>query len=359
MSPKKNTDRFLKVSSLFLMFVLINSACEKDDLQIDENVSLIPKVDTLKDYSPEVSFEVTGRLFEGKSIDCIEPNYNGNTWIASGKELYHLKDGIQTSYTLEYQILDISIAGDESLWIGSLGGGLGCLSENGLTWYNKANSGLPRDSIWNVKVGLDGRIWFSSGAFDKGGLLVYDGKKFVLYTPENSILNQHVIGDIGIDHNGSIYVSTTGKVSRSNVYRITDDLWECLGSENGTFYWIMVYTVGPEGIIYLFVDYSLSSSFPIESNTIFEFSDNDWDKLDPDFMSSYTFIRTMKADRRNYCWACGLIGSKYELYVYDKDSWHKAPEGLFFGDNITTIQTDMNNSIWVGTSQNGVFILNQ
>ncbi len=360
MKTEKNIGKYLKVSLVFILPLILNCSCEKDDPLITEDNPLIRKEYTLKDYSPEVSFEITGRMLEGKPITCMEPNYKGNTWIASGKELYYYKNGSEEkTYTLDFPILDISIAGDETLWIGTNGGGLGHLSKNGITWYTKANSDLPRDYISNVEVGLDGRVWFSSCAHDLGGLIVYDGKKFSLFTPDNSILNQHVIADIGIDHNGSIYIKTSGKVGNTNVYRISDDLLECLGNENGTFYYVTVFTVGPAGIIYLVEDFSLSSS-GIYYNTLFEFRNNTWNKLDADFMSfRVTLFTAIKADRRNYCWAASIKDNSYVLHVYNGNSWEEAPEGIFFGDKITTIETDSDNNIWVGTAQNGVFILKQ
>lgn len=344
----------------FILPLIMYNSCEKyDHQQITEDDHLIRKEDTLKDYSPVVSFDITGRMLEGKRIDCIEPNYKGNTWIASGNELYYKNGREEKTYTLDFQILDISIAGDETLWIGTKDGGLGHLTKNGITWYTKASSDLPRDYISNVEVGLDGRIWFSSCANDLGGLVIYDGKKFTLFTPDNSILNQHVIDNIGIDHNGSMYVITMGKVGKTNVYRITDNSWECLGTDNGTFYWVSVFTVGPAGIIYLLLDFSLSSS-SLYSNTIFEFRDNTWNKLDADFMSSWlTFLTAIKADRRNYCWAASIEGNSCVLHVYNGTSWEEPPEGLFLGDMITTIETDMDNNVWIGTAQNGVFILKQ
>ncbi|MCK4346127.1 MAG: hypothetical protein KAX05_12655 [Bacteroidales bacterium] len=321
-----------------------------------EDDPLVRKEDTLKDYSPVVSFNITGRMLEGKWISCIEPNYKGNTWIASGKELYYKNGSEEKTYTLDFPILDFSIAGDETLWIGTKDGGLGHLTKNGITWYTKANSGLPRDYIGNVEVGLDGRVWFSSGAHDYGGLVVYDGKKFYLFTPDNSMLNQHVIADIGIDHDGSIYIITTGKVGKTNVYRISDNSWECLGNDDGNFYWVTVFTVGPTGIIYLLEDFGLSSSSS-NSNTLFEFRDNDWKKLEADFM--LTFFTAIKADRRNYCWAANIEDNSYALHVYNGNSWEEPLEELFLGDKITTIETDNDNNIWIGTTQNGVFILKQ
>ena len=146
----------------------------------------------------------------------------------------------------------------------------------------------------NVEVGLDGRVWFSSGAHDYGGLVVYDGKKFDLFTPDNSKLNQHVIDDIGIDHNGNIYVMTLSTVNKTNIYRISDKSWECLGNENGTFYWVTVFTVSPSSIIYLMEDFMLSSTLA-DTNKLYINKNNEWKRLRPDFMNSrLSFLRPSK-----------------------------------------------------------------
>ena len=360
MSLLRDFEKYL-CSSILLTFLLLTiTSCKKESIPVDDNEPLIRKEDTLKSYSPTVRFDITDRLLEGKRIDCIEPNYKSNTWIASGQELFHYKNGtLENSYLLDFSIRDISIGGDESLWIATSGGGLGHLTENGINWFTSANSGIPRDYITNVEVGLDGRVWFSSGAHDYGGLVVYDGKKFDLFTPDNSMLNQHVIGDIDIDHNGDIYVMTLSTVNKTNIYRISDNSWECLGNENGTFYWVTVFTVSPSKIIYLMEDFMLSSTLA-DTNKLYINKDNEWKRLKPDFMNSrLSFFTALKADRRDYCWAADIEGNSYLLHVFNGSTWELAPTGLFNGDKISTIETDFDNNIWIGTAKNGVFILKQ
>jgi ligand-binding sensor domain-containing protein len=351
--------KYLQGSLFFILALLLTITCKKDDPLLTKDDPLIRKEDILKDYTAAVRFEISSRLLEGKHIDCIEPDYKGNTWIASGKELYYFNGSEEKIYTLDFPILDISIAGDETLWIGTNGGGLGNLSKTGFIWYTKANSGIPRDYIGNVEAGLDGRVWFSSCAYDLGGLIVYDGKKFILSNPDNSILNQNVIDDIGIDHYGSLYIITTGKVGKTNIYRISDNSWVCLGNETGTFYWVSAFTVGPAGIIYLLEDFMLSSS-STNTNTLFEYRRNAWQEMKAGFMTSrITFFTAIKADKRNYCWAASIDSNSYVLHVYNGNSWEEAPAGLFLNDKITTIEADSDNRIWIGTAKNGVFILNQ
>jgi len=332
----------MRKTALLLTFSLIFFSCEKDD------------------FPSRVSFDITGRLLEGKHIDCIDIDIKGNIYIASDKELYYTStnNNDHKNYSLDFPILDIAIAPDETVWIGTNGGGLGHLTGKGFTWYTAANAGLPRDHIRHVETGLDGRIWFSSCAFRLGGLGIYDGEKFEFLTPENSPLNQNMIEDIEIDQDGNVYIATTGTVGRTNIYRFSDKSWDCLGDEKGMFYWVFSFTVSPSGIIYLVEDFSLSS-YCCNPNVLFEFRDNKWQKIETDDMPGIGFFTRLKADKRNYCWIASHGDHSAILHVYDGESWLNSPEGIFPDDYITTIEVDNDNNIWIGTYNNGVFILNQ
>ena len=334
-----------KVIFFFILPLLMIASCSKDD--------------HISNFPATVRFDISCRMLEGKRINCIDFDTKGNIYIASGKEIYYKNSSDQKTYNIDYSILDIAIAPDETLWIGTNGGGLGHMTDKGITWYTSNNSGLPRDYVRNVEIAPNGNIWFSSCAFRLGGLGVYDGEKFEFYTPENSPLNQNIIDDIEIDEEGNIYIATSGTVGKSNIYRISEKSWDCLGDERGTFYWVFSLTIGPAGIIYLVEDFSLSSTFHT-SNTLFQlFNDNEWNKIDATDILGYSFFTRIKADKRNYCWIADFGDNSPILRVYDGESWLSSPEGIFPEDYITVIEVDSENNIWVGTSQNGVFILNQ
>ena len=127
--------------------------------------------------------------------------------------------------------------------------------------------------------------------------------------------------------------------------------------EKGMFYWIFSFTVSPSGIIYLIEDFSLSSTF--QSNNLFRFADNKWEEIDTDGIPGISFFTPVKADKRNYCWVAGNMDNSAILHVNTGEVWESSPEGIFPDDFITTIETDNDNNIWVGTYNNGVFILNQ
>ena len=316
------------------------------------------KYDQIGNFPAKVSFDVSGRMLEGKKINCIDFDTKGNIYIASGIEIYYKNRSVQKTYNIDYPVLDIAIAPDETLWIGTNGGGLGHLTPNGITWYNRDNSGLPRDYVRNVEVAPNGNIWFSSCASMLGGLCVYDGEKFEFYTPENSPLNQNIIDDIEIDKEGNVFISTSGTVGKTNIYRISDKSWYCLGDEEGMFYWVFSFTIGPAGVIYLIEDFSLSSSYH-SSNKLFQYNDNEWKNIDATDELDYIFFTRIKADKRNYCWIADFGINSPILHVYDGESILSSPEGIFPEDYITVIEVDSENNIWIGTSQNGIFILNQ
>ncbi|MGQ9621470.1 MAG: hypothetical protein ACUVTX_10890, partial [Bacteroidales bacterium] len=311
---------------------------------------------TKYNYRSEISFEITDHLLKGEKIRCIEIDCYGNLY-AGGEKLYIISRGNIMEYDFGCDILSLSSGPEKTLWIGTAGKGLACFDRNVFKWYNKENSGFPRDYIGHVEVAPDGKVWFSSCANNLGGLGIFDGKTFEFLTPENSPLNQNVISDLEIGDDGSVYIATSGKVGRTNIYRITGKKWQCLGDENGTFYWVFNFTVSPSGLIYLVEDFSLSSTF--RTNRLFSYVDNRWHEIEMDIFPEPQYSGRVKADMRDYCWLAGSYENSAALYVYNGEEWIKSPEGLLTGDFITVIENDYKNNIYIGTYANGIFIINQ
>jgi ligand-binding sensor domain-containing protein len=336
----------MKKCLVIIVFLgLLAVSCQKDE--------------TINNFAAKIKFDITSHLLEGKKINCIDIDSKGNAYAGAGYELYFIKGGRLKSYILDFEIRSVAIAPDETVWIGTNGGGLAHLDKDGFTWYTVANSDFPRDYISDVEIDPEGKVWFSSSAFRTGGLGVCDDGKFEFYTPENSPLNQNIIDEIEIGQDGLVYVATAGTVGRSNIYRISDKSWDCLGEADGSFYWVFSFTISPAGIIYLIEDFSLSSAFHT-SNPLYKFIDNKWAIVPSTEIHDFGFFAHLKADKRNFCWFAGKgeDGSAV-LHVYNGESWVSSAEGLLPNDYITTIEVDSDNNIWVGTFYNGIFILNQ
>ena len=331
-----------KIKYIILFFFVTAISCEKDDL--------------VNTFPAEIRFDITHQLLKGHRIDCIDIDREGNAYIGSGTTLYYFNGSDQKSYSVGYEITDIAVSEDKSVWIGTRDGGLGHFRNGTVTWYTKENSGFPRDLIRNVEIASDGNVWFTSCAYNLGGLGVYDGKKFEFLTPENSPLNQNLIEDIEAGDDGAVYIATTGTVGRSNIYRITDNSWECLGDEKGTFYWVFNFSVSPAGEIFIVEDFSLSSAW--NNNKLYRFRDEKWQMIDSDNIPVIGFAAKVSTDKRGYCWLGNSFSGNPRLSVYDGKSWHFSDPDLLTDNYITTIATDNDNNIWIGTFD-GLFILNQ
>jgi len=332
-----------KRSRLIILLVLLTVSCQKEDY--------------INEFPAKVRFDITDHLLEGRRISCIETGNGGEVYIGSGKDLYIFDGSVQKTYTLDFSIMDVAIAADQSLWIGSDNGGLGHLENGNITWYNSTNAGLPRDFVRHVKVAPDGKVWFTSCAFRIGGLGVYNGKKFEFLTPDNSPLNQNIIEDLHIDGEGRVYIATTGTVGRTNIYRITNNSWECLGNESGTFYWIFSFALGEDEKIYVVEDFSLSSA--MIGNRFHVYDNEKWNIIEPAEGQQFHGFGAIAADKRNFCWLPGNTGNSAILNVFTGKTWISSPAGHFPDDIFTCISADKNNNILVGTYQNGVFVLNQ
>lgn len=330
---------------IFLIFSLIISSCEKEG--------------SCEKYPEGVNFNISYRLLEGRRITCLDVGQDGSICAASDNQLILIdrhKD--KKIINLGYDIWDVAITEDGSVWAGTNGGGLAHIDGNGIIYFNASNSGLPRDYVSEVEIAPDGKVWFTSCAFDNGGLGIYDGRKFEFLTPENSPLNQHVIYALDINSDGVVYLATSGTVGRTNIYRITGRKWECLGDEGGTFYWVFSFDAGPSGLLYLIEDFSLSSAFHT-TNNLYKLQDDKWKLIDSDNISGIGFSARVALDRRNYCWIADRKDGSIILNVYNGRSWRSSMPGSFPDDFITTLKVDYENNIWLGTYENGIIVLNQ
>lgn len=79
-----------------------------------------------------------------------------------------------------------------------------------------------------------------------------------------------------------------------------------------------------------------------------------------DFPSKINFdISGRLLEEKGYCWFADNSGPSPVLYVFDGKSWSRSPYHYPDDDYITSIETDSDNNIWIGTYKNGIFIINQ
>ncbi len=116
--------------------------------------------------------------------------------------------------------------------------------------------------------------------------------------------------------------------------------------------------MAPAGNLYVIEDFSLSS-YCCRSNNLYEFSNNEWKKIETDNITTIGFFSRIKADQRGYCRIPGYESDTPVLHVYNGNTWVSSPADIFSEDFFTCIEVDSDNNIWLGTYASGVFILGQ
>ncbi|MDR3706654.1 MAG: T9SS type A sorting domain-containing protein [Paludibacteraceae bacterium] len=84
--------------------------------------------------------------------------------------------------------------------------GYGISKFDGSTWtnYNKAGGYLPHDMVNGVAVDASGNVWIAT----YGGLVKYDGTNWTTYTSSNSGLVDNVLYTVAVDKNNCVWVGT-------------------------------------------------------------------------------------------------------------------------------------------------------
>jgi signal transduction histidine kinase len=107
------------------------------------------------------------------------------------------------------QISGFAEGSDGTIWIASLGNGLGRF-QNGMLQVLRKAEGLPSDYIWSLYIGRDGTLWI--GTFDRG-LVAYRNGYFSHLDTTRGIPG-NVIAQIIEDESGAFWLGTNGGIAR-------------------------------------------------------------------------------------------------------------------------------------------------
>jgi ligand-binding sensor domain-containing protein len=91
-----------------------------------------------------------------------------------------------------------------NVWVGTNGNGVDVYQSGIWQNYHRTNSGLANDTVRNITVGLDGRVWLAT----QGGVSVFDGAKWANYNRFTSGIASNDVYDIAIDAAGRVWAAT-------------------------------------------------------------------------------------------------------------------------------------------------------
>jgi streptogramin lyase len=149
----------------------------------------------------------------GNNINSLFIAQDGSLWFATTNGVAHLAEGIWEVFTTENSSLPdneiFAFAQDYSgsVWVAT---GEGVAYYNGVAWgqYTNATTNIPQGPVSTIAIDSNSIVWC---AFASGGVSCFNGKKWTIYTPENSNLpsNGTIVG-IVIDRNGIVWLISKG-----------------------------------------------------------------------------------------------------------------------------------------------------
>ncbi|MFN2138060.1 MAG: two-component regulator propeller domain-containing protein, partial [Candidatus Promineifilaceae bacterium] len=128
-----------------------------------------------------------GQGFDAKYFfDAITIDQKGTPWVASSDGIQSFDEDTWQLYQNRdiYTLQDLVVDEVGNVWVGTFGQGLALF--DGAAWHmhNRASGDLTSDSINQLKIDEDGRLWVATAY----GLFIFDGETWHAYRMENADL---------------------------------------------------------------------------------------------------------------------------------------------------------------------------
>lgn len=223
-------------------------------------------------------------------------------------------------------INDIKMSSLGTLWI-TTNAGLTAMSGSSFTTYNTGNSQIATNALKNVVVDSNNKVWAST--FGEG-LVLRNGATFTHYTASNSGLPSDYISGMALDSSNNLWLATEGGLAKFN-----GTTWTTYTTSNSN----------------LFTD-GLNSVGVSASNAVYVTGGNVLQKLTgSSFTTMNDGVKKLLKVEGNALYYDNFSGyTKYVNDVYDSSVWYGV-ESCLANQNIGVIDVDNTNGVWVGYDQ--------
>lgn len=237
------------------------------------------------------------------------------------------------------RIHDIVIV-DDVAWIATYGGGISKYDMAADTWttYNTSNSSLLENDI-NIIVHVGSVVYFGQAS---RGIVSFDGTDWVRYTKDNSGLTNDTINDMSVDTQGRLWVATQG--GGLCMFDGTD--WTVYNTTNSGLRNNQILSVHADGGI-VWAGSNGAGLYRFDGSTWTEFNTNNSD------VHSNT-VAPIYRDRTGKMW----FGSASSgLATFDGSNWtvYNTTNSSLLNNTIISIYEDPYGVIWVGSDNAGIY----
>jgi ligand-binding sensor domain-containing protein/serine phosphatase RsbU (regulator of sigma subunit) len=321
-------------------------------------------------YNPDIYGTISGN-----NISDIQVAADGKIWIGTwggGLNLYNpqrdefrsWKHDPENKQSLSNdKVQSIFVDSKGRLWLGTNGGGLNVFNPEknsfALFTHNPDNqNSISSNQIWSVVEEGDGIYWIGTD----NGLNRYDEKtktfkKYFHINGQLNSLSHSQVRNLAIDKNGTLWIGTASGINEFNPEKETFNHYYAypnkIGQQENN---INIIRPDDKGNLWIGSQIGGLTKFNITSK---KFTNYQNDEQNPSSIS-YNDVRDILIDRSGIIWAStrgggvnkAILNSKFATYQHlpnDRNS--------LSGNRITAI-SGKNNTVWVGTDENGISELN-
>jgi len=285
-------------------------------------------------------------------ITCIYFDVQGNKWIGTCKGGLAKFDGLNwTAYNVDNtahlenvvkclvntKILCLASNSENNVWIGTSDSGLVKFNGVDCMVYNKHNSGLPRNYVWDIATDKEGNIWIACG---NGGLARFDGENWSVYSTEQYrslySFDFGIFQIFGFDKKGWIWIETDKGLAyllypHSSFFNFLDTPKSWLH---------MVGTIDLLGNLWIGSIHSLW-----ELNT-----SKNYNKDNSGMPGGH--VKALSVDSQNNLW----IGTNNGLVKFNGQKWnnYNSNNSGLPNNEINSIAIDAKDILWIGTERGGM-----
>ena len=323
---------------------------------------------------------------EGLSSDvvvCMLEDRKGNLWFGTfggglscfdGRRFTHFTTSEGLSHNEVWSLCEDRKG---NIWVGTFGGGLSCFDGRSFTHFTTRN-GLCNNLVFSIHEDRKGKLWIGTD----GGISCWNGQYFANFRQQQGLPNEEILSILE-DRSGSIWFGTSGggAIRFDGRYFCQFTTGEGLGSD-------VVYCMLEDRFGQLWFGTFGGGITSYDGNHFTRFStqeglsaENIWcmeeDRAGDIWGGTYTggvnrfnggqffhytsrekisndFVTALIHGQQNNLWLGGYAGGLDELqnnYLKKIECENNQLNGL----EITTLLWDQKGSLWIGTSEEGLF----
>ena len=226
----------------------------------------------------------------------------------------------------KYDITDIAIATDGTVWVSTFNDGLRKLLPGSSEWMHiDTADGLVNDQVRSITPLTDGSIWFGT----EGGASQFGSNGWTSFTSAQGLINNSVYG-IAASSDGNVWFATAGGVSQLNTQTLS---WNSISADM-----ISAVAVSPEGAVWVAPFLGNPTKVVLSDSGVIKFEDG----------FNFNYVDQFKFTPDGIMWIAGFDGiGKFSSRTGVLDVYNRMSSKGAFVDAAKDLDVAPDGSLWI------------